>query len=279
MNNHELIFSVEKSISLRPPEFEEMRVDHLVEWGRTILPPDTKVVLPFSGGLDSATISAFLSRAVGPDNVIAVHVAHTTTQTQETENALAVADMLGIRFISLDLHKLQLEMGAKVREVLHCLGSEQAGLQTTSNASMVYAVVREVARGIGGRLCGTLDGAEILTGYFPKESFYGDFLPLGGLMRHEVRELARMFGLPMLPEQFVIVPGCGSIVEYVNAQAGTFFTNEQELDIELIKLLNGETKNKSLIDFCWRMHHKTASAISGRPVYYPSGMRSRLLGQ
>lgn len=258
-------------------EFEIPNLNHLLEWGHTIVPIGTPTVLPFSGGLDSATLSAFLAKCVGPENVIAIHVAHSTTQPQETTNALAVAERLGIRFISLDLHDLQGTLGSTVNEVLARLDQGSVGQETTSNASMVYVVVREVARRIGGRLCGTLDGAEILTGYFPKDSFYGDFLPLGSLLRQEVRGVSNLLGLPPLPEQFTVVPGCGSIIEYVNSQAGTNFISESELDRELLSFLNRRSSNSSLRNFCLRMTHKTSSALGGRPVYYSSEQRRGLL--
>lgn len=278
MTNHELPAPIESTEFMEGHlEFEAVDLNHLLDWGRKISPYNATVVLPFSGGLDSATLSAFLARTVGPENVVAIHVAHSTTQPQETENALAVAESLGVQFVSLDLRDLQITMGAKVNEVLTRLGQGSVGLETTSNASMVYAVVREVARRIGGRVCGTLDGSEILTGYFPKESFYGDFLPLGGLLRQEVRALSQLFGLPPLPEQFAVVPGCGSIVEYVNSLARTNFTSEVELDKELLRLLNGKSVDNPLRDFCSKVNHKTVSALEGRPVYYPSMQRKYLL--
>lgn len=259
-------------------EFEPIDIDHLLRWGKEVLPQESPVVLPFSGGLDSATLSAFLAQIVGANNVIAIHVAHSTTQPQETMNALAVAGQLGIHFSIVGLHDLQNSMGLKVEEVLAGLGHESiATMETTSNASMVYAVTREVTRRIGGRLCGTLDGSEILTGYFPKESFYGDLLPLGGLLRTEVRWLSQLLGLPALPEQFAVVPGCGSIVEFVNSQAETGFTSEVELDTELLQFLSNRHANDQLRNFCFRMNHKAISALQGRPIYYPSENRRDLL--
>lgn len=267
-----------KELGYNPAEFEQINLVHLLNWGKEILPHDSPVVLPFSGGLDSATLSAFLAQMVGPQNVVAIHVEHSTTQPQETINANAVADQLGIHFTIVDLHDLQAGMGLKVDEVLASLGHQSTGnMETTSNASMVYAVTREVTRRIGGRLCGTLDGSEILTGYFPKESFYGDFLPLGGLLRTEVRSLSQLLGLPALPEQFAVVPGCGSIVEFVNAQAEASFDSEIEIDIALLQLLENTQANEQLGNFCARMRHKTTSALQGRPIYYPSENRKDLL--
>jgi len=274
---HELPSPVQPDRRFNEPEFESVNLSHLLDWGRLVLPENISVVLPFSGGLDSATLAAYLTQLVGPHNVIAIHGAHSTTQPQETENAYAVAEQLGIHFIPIDLHKLQTSMSLSVNEILSQLGQENEGLETTSNASIVYAVTREVARGVNGRLCGTLDGAEILTGYFPKESFYGDFLPLGGLLRQEVRALSQSFNLSQLPEQFAVVPGCGSIVEYVNSQAGTSFRSEAELDIELLLFLNNKSTNDLLRNFLFRVNHKSLSALGGRPIYYPSKERQELL--
>ncbi len=268
----------EKDITTRQAEFEPINIDNLLHWGHEVLPQQSPVVLPFSGGLDSATLAAFLVQIVGPQNVLAIHVEHSTTQPQETTNAKAVADQLGIHFTIVDLHDLQTRMGLKVDEVLASLGhASQGSMETTSNASMVYAITREVTRRTGGRLCGTLDGSEILTGYFPKESFYGDFLPLGGLLRTEVRSLSQVFNLPPLPEQFAVVPGCGSIVEFVNTQAGTNFASEIEIDYALLQFLSNPQMDDQLENFCIRMSHKAVSALHGRPIYYPSEPRRLLL--
>ncbi len=258
---------------------EQISLEHMFAWGRVTIPEGIPIVLPFSGGLDSATIAAFLTRVCGAENILAIHVAHSTTQPQETENAKAVSELLGIQFFELDLHEVNEALDRVIVRETNNFSRATQRSETTSNASVVYAVAREIARRLNGRVPGTLDASEVLTGYFPKETFCGDFAPLAALFRGEVRALSESLGLPPLPEQFAVVPGCGSIVDYVCSQTGEEFASEDELDAELLRILERREKRRPLGDFIRSVSHKANTALAGRPVYFPSYKRRMIVGE
>lgn len=259
-------------------DFERPDIDQMLKWGRLIVPKGATVVLPFSGGLDSATIAAYLAMLTEPQKVIAIHIGHSTTQPQETVNARKVANSLGINFMEVDLHDVQMRFTKIILENSRNQSHSGTTLTVTSNASMVYLYAREYTRRVGGFLAGTLDLSEILTGYFPKECFGGDFQPIGGMFRNEVRELASILKLPPLPEQFAVVPGCGSIVDYVNSLSNTNFENEYALDLALLREFREDKTSELLSRHLTNMRHKSIYTLRGRPVYTTEG-RGELLNE
>lgn len=255
---------------------EEIQVDDVLRWLSQQVTPTTKVVLPFSGGLDSSVVVGLLVKTIGAENIVAINVSHDTSSSAEQNNARQVASLLGIHMQSVDLHDIADLYRLRTRRVASNFVDQQLPLAVTTDASLVYSFIQNVARSIPGdvRVAGTLDLTEKMLGYYPKGSFYGDFSPIGGFTRQEVRGLARQLNLPILPESHAVVDGCGDIVVYANQMipkvTGQSWTvrNESELDRSVLQVLDNPTIDNPLARFSQRMSHKSIGSISSSPAYF-----------
>lgn len=255
-------------------KFTHIKIDSIVGWGKRQIIPGLRLCVPFSGGVDSGVCLALAIRAVGVNKVIALHVGHTSLSPKETENAGKIIDFLGVKLITIDLMQVGLLYRNTIQEAMDQVTKDselRVGTEVVQNSSLVYMATRDIARQRKAMVVGTLDLAEILVGYFPKEAFGGDFLWIGGLLRAEVRQLAVDLGIPHLPESPVVTPTCGSIAAYINeTNKCRLVRSERDLDLQLLGLLSGHQISENLLGFCLSAKHKAMSSLLGRPVYYPS---------
>src|SRR5690242_9442110 len=111
----------------------EVNVDDILQWMRGQLGANTKVVLPFSGGLDSSVVAALLTKTIGAENIVAINVSHDTALTAEQENARQVADLLDIHMQSVDLHDIAELYRLRTRRVASNFTDEQSPLAVTTD--------------------------------------------------------------------------------------------------------------------------------------------------
>ncbi|MFA5430119.1 MAG: NAD(+) synthase [Candidatus Omnitrophota bacterium] len=151
-----------------------------------------------SGGIDSAVAAALLCSSLGRKRVLALILpAHSSRQ--DAEDAGLIVSRFRLRSLTVDisriydllLRKMLLPPGlnaAKKRE-------KTAGANLKSRLRM--SVFYYYANRLNYLVCGTGNRSEIMTGYFTK---YGDgaadILPLGGLLKRQVRSLAEELGVP-----------------------------------------------------------------------------------
>jgi uncharacterized protein len=147
-------------------------------------------LVAYSGGVDS-TLVAFTAHAVlGPDATLAVLAVSDTHPEVEIEHARMVARELGLTFMEVDTHELTDPRFRRNPEdrCYYCKGE-------------LFSVLRTIAD--TRRLSALADGsnADDLSDHRPgsmaaKE--YGVVSPLqdAGLHKSEIREIARMLGLP-----------------------------------------------------------------------------------
>ena len=219
-----------------------------------------------------------VTEAVGPARVTALHAQHETTSLTETEHAAEVADAAGFQLLIVDVQRVHGEAQGAIDVALAQLPASLArveGLPSTQKIAAVYTLAREIARRTGGRVCGTLDLSECLLGYYPKDMLGGDLLPLGGLLRTEIRALAKELEVAdSIPRDLPVVPGCGSIVGFTNKYANTDFSSEAVMDAELQRMLasdsgvKGSAPQQNLWRLCDGSRHKAAVTLLGRPVFY-----------
>lgn len=151
-------------------------------------------VLGLSGGIDSAVAAALCREALG-DNALAL-ILPINSLPQDLEDARLVAEHFGIR---AQVVPLEAAYGALVAALPNDLGSERTRPLALANLKprLRMLTLYYYANALNYLVVGTSNRSELAVGYFTK---YGDgasdILPLGGLVKRHVRQLAKHIGVP-----------------------------------------------------------------------------------
>lgn len=139
-------------------------------------------VFGMSGGLDSSVVACLAKKAAGENALGLILPCHSSRQDQEYVYKLA--SKRGIKTICISLDSIY----DKLLEILPP-GSDLARGNLKPRLRM--AVLYYFANMLNSLVVGTGNKSEIAIGYFTKYGDGGvDILPLGGLSKTEVRELA-----------------------------------------------------------------------------------------
>jgi len=151
------------------------------------------VVLGLSGGIDSAVTAGLSVRAVGKENVIAIGLP-IESSPEDLEDAKLVANHLGIKLYIADLTEAFKEF-LKVNPVEGTPDDMAvANIKPRLRMTMIYFLGQTLEGYIVG---GTGNRPECAIGYFTKYGDGGvDIEPIGNLYKREVREVARVLGIP-----------------------------------------------------------------------------------
>jgi NAD+ synthase len=151
------------------------------------------IVLGLSGGIDSATIAALSSLAVGGKNVLALMLPEEENFSQkDIEDATAVADQFQLETSTCDITKVT-ECFYKIpvfdpKDRL-CKGNIKA------RTRMIYLYY--YANKFNKIVCGSSDKSETMMGYFTKwGDAASDITPIMDLYKTQVRTLAIHLGIP-----------------------------------------------------------------------------------
>ena len=187
------------------------------------------IVIGLSGGLDSSLVAALCARALGPDRVLGVLMPSETNSPQDIDDARLVVGKLGIA------HRI-----VPIKDVLEAfkMHLERQDELATGNLSARarMCILYYYANTLGYLVVGTGNKSEISIGYFTKYGDGGcDLLPIGGLYKTQVRELAKSMGLP----QRIIdrVPAAG--LRPGQTDEGDIGMSYEQLD----KVLSGKAEN------------------------------------
>jgi len=153
------------------------------------------VVVGLSGGVDSSLTVALCVRALGRDKVLGVLLPTDFTPREDVEDALDLAEMLGIRTETVNVQSI---LDAFLNCLNPALESPEYRLPTANILARIRMVMLYYYANVNGYLvAGPSDRSETLIGYFTK---YGDgaadFFPNIHLYKTQVRELARYLGAP-----------------------------------------------------------------------------------
>jgi len=146
------------------------------------------VVIGLSGGVDSATVMALSQRALG-QRVLAVIMPCESIE-DNAKDALEIAGRFRVPAVTVPLDK-------PYRQLVELLPDATQTARANLKARLRMAVLYSYANTLNYLVAGTGNRTEIAVGYFTK---YGDgaadILPIGGLLKRQVRELARCLEIP-----------------------------------------------------------------------------------
>ncbi len=147
------------------------------------------IAVGLSGGVDSAVTAALCLKAMGRGRVLAL-IMPCLSHRQDLADARIVAKRLGINVKSINL-------GPVYKACLKILPRANQVTRANLKARLRMLTLYYFANKLDYLVCGTSNKSEILMGYFTK---YGDgaedIVPLGDLLKSQVKELARTLNIP-----------------------------------------------------------------------------------
>ena len=152
------------------------------------------IVLGLSGGIDSATIAALSSRAIGGDNVLALMLPEKENFNQkDIDDAKIVAEQFNLQTQICDMTNVldNFYLSIPVFEPTNklCKGNIKA------RTRMIYLYY--YANKLNNIVCGSSDKSETMMGYFTKwGDAAADITPIMDLYKTQVRKLAIHLGIP-----------------------------------------------------------------------------------
>ncbi len=146
------------------------------------------VVVGLSGGVDSAVVLALSRRALG-ENVLGV-IMPCESREQDAKDALEMASALWVATVRVDLDR-------PYHQLLELLPTGVAMAKANLKARLRMTVLYSYANTLDYLVAGTGNKSELTVGYFTKYGDGGaDILPIGGLLKRHVRDLAKHLKIP-----------------------------------------------------------------------------------
>jgi NAD+ synthase len=152
------------------------------------------IVLGLSGGIDSATIGALSSKAIGGENVLGLMLPEKENFNQkDLDDAKAVANMFNIQTQIVDINNI-LDSFYKTLPVFDPSDKLSKGnIKARTRMICLYYYGNKFNR----LVCGSSDKSETMMGYFTKwGDAAADISPIMDLYKTQVRQLAIHIGIP-----------------------------------------------------------------------------------
>ncbi|MDD2353148.1 MAG: NAD(+) synthase [Candidatus Caldatribacteriota bacterium] len=167
------------------------KIDRIAEWIREkVISAEKKgTIFGLSGGIDSAVIAA-LCKKVFPDNVMAL-ILPCESNTLDIEDSLKVVNKYNINYKIIDLTAIYNQLLL----IMETEGDKMAKANIKPRLRMI--VLYYYASILDCLVVGTGNKSELSIGYFTKYGDGGvDILPLGNILKVEVRAMAEQLSVP-----------------------------------------------------------------------------------
>jgi NAD+ synthase len=174
----------------------DQRIRALVDWiqDKVMSAGCRGVVFGMSGGLDSSLLAVLCQRAF-PKNVLAL-IMPCYSLDKDREHADIVARQFGVPTKTVGLKSVY-DALIFIMPDSHPEPSRARLAQANLKARLRMATLYYVANQMNYMVAGASNRSEITMGYFTKYGDGGvDILPLGNLVKKEVKDLSRHLGIP-----------------------------------------------------------------------------------
>jgi NAD+ synthase len=161
-------------------------------------------VVGLSGGVDSAVVARLAQLAAG-DNVVGV-LMPCHSDARDEADARLVADQFKLRTLRVDLAQSYDALISGLLDTTAAIPGSGGGTADDIRARLPHVNVKPrlrmttlyfIANTLNYLVAGTGNRSELVLGYFTKYGDGGvDLLPIGHLVKSQVRELARELGVP-----------------------------------------------------------------------------------
>jgi len=217
------------------------------------------VVVGLSGGVDSSVVAILAKKAMG-DNVLGVimpcHSAHI-----DERYAYLVANKLNIKTEKVDL-------GSVYDDFLRILPSGKEIALANLKPRLRMITLYYFANNLNYLVAGTGNRSEITVGYFTKYGDGGvDILPIGGLLKTQVRRLARELGVP--EEIIKRVPSAGLWKGQTDERE--LGLRYEDLDKTILAIESGKVKDlpAEIVDKVKKLIERSIHKRSPVPIFKP----------
>ncbi len=238
---------VDQLLDLRNlPSGLEGVVEKIIDFTRS---KTKKGVIGISGGVDSALTATLAVKALGAENVYGLIMPSVTSAPEETSDARAQAEKLGIKYSVVDIQQI-VDAYSKVDFMSDVpWGEKQPSTLGNAKPRIRMTLLYGWSNQNGGMVIRTdnkTEGTDHGVGYFTKYGDGGvDINPIGGLYKTQVRQLAEHVGV--LPSIIHRTPTAGLFLEQ---------TDEGELGIKY------RTLDKVLLGFELGIQDKVIAKVA-----------------